>query len=202
MWGPGVAAALTSYFCREPIRLNLGLKKPTKIDLIAMVVALAIVMYMQRSNIWGSVFSLIFISSFVLGEELAWRGQLTIILRNLNIYVRASFIGVLWFFWHIPLIAWGQYFESSVGLFEIFNFFAILLFLSFFLDLVTKRTNTVWFALVVHSVHNYYIQISGKDIELDVQTSIFYLLVLFIATFFLNSKYFFKRFKSLNSNVG
>lgn len=90
---------------------------------------------------------------FSYGEEYGWRGVLFELLRPLGFVKANLLIGVLWGFWHAPLIALGHNYANN-WLPGIFMFVLITLPLGFILSWIRERTNTVLSAAMLHGAFN------------------------------------------------
>jgi membrane protease YdiL (CAAX protease family) len=87
------------------------------------------------------------------GEELGWRGLLLRELEGLGFWRASLVIGVLWGFWHAPLIAQGHNYPDhpTAGIF-LMTAFTILL--SPLIGFVTLRANSVIAAAIFHGTFN------------------------------------------------
>ena len=102
----------------------------------------------------GIVFSLI-TGLLTIGEEIGWRGFLQKKLLETNSTFKSlTFLGVLWGFWHFPLIINGfNYPEYPVlGAFLIFPVTTV--FISFFMGMTTINSKSVWPAVLTHGAIN------------------------------------------------
>ncbi|WP_378173049.1 type II CAAX prenyl endopeptidase Rce1 family protein [Aquimarina sp. SS2-1] len=98
----------------------------------------------------GIGFSLI-ISLLTIGEEVGWRGFLQKKLLEQNGVVKSLvFLGLVWGFWHFPLIINGMnYPEYPIwGAFLLFPLTTVCI--SFFMGWLTINSNSVWPAVFVH----------------------------------------------------
>ena len=87
----------------------------------------------------------------VLGEEVGWRGFLQKKLLETNGLVKTLvFLGLLWGFWHFPLIASGfNYPEYPIlGAFLLFPINVILV--TFLLAWVSLNSGSIWPAVIIH----------------------------------------------------
>lgn len=90
---------------------------------------------------------------FAFGEEIGWRGLLHRELRSLGFWKMSAVVGVLWGFWHAPIILLGHnYPEHSVA--GVFLFVVICVLLSPLHTFARERTGTVWGAAVCHGTFN------------------------------------------------
>ncbi|WP_299440634.1 type II CAAX endopeptidase family protein [uncultured Aquimarina sp.] len=98
----------------------------------------------------GIGFSLI-TSLLTIGEEIGWRGFLQKKLLERNSLLKSLvFLGLVWGFWHFPLIISGfNYPEYPVwGAFLLFPI--ITVFISFFMGWLTLNSKSVWPAVFAH----------------------------------------------------
>lgn len=88
-----------------------------------------------------------------LGEELGWRGLLYKELKPLGFWTSSVVIGIIWGFWHLPLIINGyNYPENPVGGIFMMVLFTVLL--SPILTYLRDRANTVLVAAAFHGTLN------------------------------------------------
>ncbi|WP_299220500.1 type II CAAX endopeptidase family protein [uncultured Aquimarina sp.] len=98
----------------------------------------------------GIGFSLIH-SLLAIGEEIGWRGFLQKKLLEKNSLLKSLvFLGLVWGFWHFPLIINGfNYPEYPIwGAFLLFP--VITVFISFFMGWLTLNSKSVWPAVFAH----------------------------------------------------
>ncbi|MHA7058932.1 CPBP family intramembrane glutamic endopeptidase [Aquimarina sp. M1] len=98
----------------------------------------------------GIGFSLI-TSLLTIGEEIGWRGFLQKrLLEKNNTLKSLLFLGLVWGFWHFPLIVNGfNYPEYPIwGAFFLFPFMAV--FISFFMGWLTINSKSFWPAVFAH----------------------------------------------------
>jgi membrane protease YdiL (CAAX protease family) len=102
--------------------------------------------------------TLIFLKSSVpgaFGEELGWRGFLFPELQRLTSFTTASLIGgVVWVFYHLPLILFSDYHSTTPIAFRLVVFFISTIALTFAGNWFRARTGSVWPAVVLHASHN------------------------------------------------
>ena len=90
---------------------------------------------------------------FGLGEEAGWRGFLLKELRHLGFYKASLIIGVVWGFWHAPVILQGHNFpDHSVA--GVFIMTAWTILLSPLFTYVVFKTGSVVPAAIMHGVLN------------------------------------------------
>ena len=93
-----------------------------------------------------------------LGEELGWRGFL------LPKMVRGAFTrpylacGLVWASWHIPLIAFGGFYQTDNALLMAFIYGLGIMAMSFVLSELRMRSGSFWVAGIAHASHNSFFQ--------------------------------------------
>lgn len=94
----------------------------------------------------------------ILGEEIGWRGFLIFELRKVMSFKALSLVsGIIWAIWHFPLI--NLIYGSSENLLLHMAAFTIMIIgISIILAYYTFKSNSLWPAVLYHSVHNIYIQ--------------------------------------------
>lgn len=98
----------------------------------------------------GIVYSLV-TGIMTLGEEIGWRGYLQKkLLENNSILKSLTFLGLIWGFWHLPLILSGYNYPEYpiLGGFVLFPLTTI--FASFLLGWLTINGHSVWPAVFAH----------------------------------------------------
>lgn len=90
---------------------------------------------------------------FTVGEELGWRGFLDRELAPLGFWWGSLLTGLMWGFWHAPLIAVGHNYPDH-RLTGIFLFTAFCMALSPWLTWLRRRAGTTWAAAVAHGTLN------------------------------------------------
>ncbi|MBX9771027.1 MAG: CPBP family intramembrane metalloprotease [Candidatus Obscuribacterales bacterium] len=90
---------------------------------------------------------------FAFGEELGWRGFLWNELKSLGFWRASSILGVIWSFWHAPLILAGYNFPQNplVG-FLLFTIECVLL--TNILVLFRLKANSVIAPTIAHAAFN------------------------------------------------
>ena len=93
-----------------------------------------------------------------LGEELGWRGFLLTELRRLCPDTKVSvIIGIVWFFYHAPLIAFSNYNNGNVPA-SLICFFVMVMGFTFLADFLCVRAHSFWPAVLLHASHNVFVQ--------------------------------------------
>lgn len=93
-----------------------------------------------------------------LGEEIGWRGFLIFELRKVMSFKALAIVsGIIWAIWHFPLI--NLIYGSGENLLLHMAAFTIMIIgISVILAYYTFKSNSLWPAVLYHSVHNIYIQ--------------------------------------------
>jgi membrane protease YdiL (CAAX protease family) len=93
-----------------------------------------------------------------LGEEIGWRGFLIFELRKVMSFRALAIVSALiWAVWHFPLLNL-IYGSSEDFLLHIGAFTIMIIGISVILAYYTFKSNSLWPAVLYHSVHNIYIQ--------------------------------------------
>ena len=95
-----------------------------------------------------------------LGEEIGWRGFLTPRLVELNgIHRRRALAaGAIWAFWHLPLLLFADYNNSTPWWFGFSCFAVMVIASSVILTWLRLRSASVWPCALFHASHNLFIQ--------------------------------------------
>lgn len=92
------------------------------------------------------------------GEEFGWRGYLYPKLEEIFGMGKALILcNVIWAFWHLPALLSGLNFGRDIFLFPLSNLLLMCLFcipMGTMLTLLTKRTDSIYPAVLFHSVNN------------------------------------------------
>jgi membrane protease YdiL (CAAX protease family) len=93
-----------------------------------------------------------------LGEEIGWRGFLIFELRKVMSFKALAVVsGLIWAVWHFPLL--NLIYGNSENLLLHMGAFTIMIIgISVILAYYTFKSNSLWPAVLYHSVHNIYIQ--------------------------------------------
>ncbi|WP_298895583.1 type II CAAX endopeptidase family protein [uncultured Psychroserpens sp.] len=101
------------------------------------------------------IMSSLIMSLLAIGEEIGWRGflQKKLLERN-SLFASLTFLGLLWGFWHFPLVINGfNYPEYPVlGAFLILPLTTV--FISYFFGWLTINSKSVWPAVFAHGALN------------------------------------------------
>lgn len=94
-----------------------------------------------------------------LGEEIGWRGFLVPRLVAAHGFVVATLItGIIWSFWHVPLILFSSYNGGGDFRFELLSFFVAVVSMSAFLTWLRLSARSLWPCATFHASHNLFIQ--------------------------------------------
>ncbi|WP_323373313.1 CPBP family intramembrane glutamic endopeptidase [Marinicella marina] len=96
----------------------------------------------------------------VLGEEVAWRGLLVPELSKFMGFTGVSLIsGLLWSFWHFPLIVLGLYGNDGTPLvFQLIVFTVFITSISVVMAYYRLKSGGIWTAVIFHMSNNVFIQ--------------------------------------------
>ncbi len=183
MWCPGISAIFTSLIFQKNLRgLGWGWGK-TRFQVLSFFLpflyALPVYVVVWIGG-WGGLdvqFSTallaypvaIFLSCLTaLGEEIGWRGFLVSRLRRLMGFTQVSFLsGLIWAVWHMPLILFSGYNSSAPILYTALCFTIMAVGISFAFAWLRIKTGSVWTAMFLHAMHNYFIQSHFDRITVD-----------------------------------
>jgi membrane protease YdiL (CAAX protease family) len=94
-----------------------------------------------------------------LGEEIGWRGFLAPrMVARFGFTWGAILTGVVWAFWHLPLILLGTYNNGTPWWFGFSCFAALVIGSSVILTWLRLRSASVWPCALCHASHNVFIQ--------------------------------------------
>ncbi|WP_298542574.1 CPBP family intramembrane glutamic endopeptidase [uncultured Aquimarina sp.] len=113
-----------------------------------------ILFFILNFFVTGILFSLP-TSFLAIGEEIGWRGFLQKkLLEKNNLFKSLTFLGVLWGFWHFPLIINGFNYPEYPMLGAFLFFPLTVIFVSYFIGWLTINSKSVWPAVFSHGVIN------------------------------------------------
>ena len=176
MWCPGVAALSTRLIYQHNVRGEGWRWGPTKYEVIGYLlpVADAAVTYcivwltrlgaLDLSRPHAGAFRFFVIGSCLsivssLGEELGWRGFLVPKLAERFTYAQTAIIvGIIWASWHTPLMIGADYNGGTGPVFSIACFAVMVVAISFPMTWLRLRSRSVWPTVLMHAMHNLYIQ--------------------------------------------
>jgi membrane protease YdiL (CAAX protease family) len=173
MWGPGIAAIITSLvFDKSTKSLGFGLRKPQYLLagyllplLYAVPVYLAIWIFgFAGFNTGFDCSYLVFFTLVQLqhitaatGEEIGWRGFLYPRLhRRYNGFNAALITGLIWSVWHYPLII-SSYHDGPPLWYVLSCFSLMTISISFIMSWLRDKSGSIWPAILLHASHNFYI---------------------------------------------
>lgn len=106
-----------------------------------------------------------------LGEELGWRGFL--LPKMISGGVKHPYLvsGVVWASWHLPLIAFGGFYQADNTLLMALIYGVGIIAMSFFFSELRVRSGSVWVAAIVHAAHNFFFQLAVPLLLLTVPGS-------------------------------
>jgi uncharacterized protein len=92
------------------------------------------------------------------GEELGWRGFL--LPKLVSGGVRNPFLvsGLVWASWHLPLIAFGGFYQTDDAFLMASIYSLGIIAMSFFFSELRMRSGSVWVAVIAHATHNFFFQ--------------------------------------------
>lgn len=134
-------------------------------------------------------------SVFAFGEELGWRGYMLYYLRKFSFVKVSVFTGIVWGFWHFPLILMGHNYPQHPVIGVIFMVIFCILF-SFISTYIVIKSNSVITAALIHGNFNavaglpiLYL-VGGNDLTIGV-TGIagFIAMIVIISGLFIYDKY-------------
>ena len=176
MWVPGLAALVTKLTVDHSVRgIGWRIRKISLRSLLAaylIPLGLCLVVYglawLTRLGQRGESNLLQFITFATLGvllsmsaslvEELGWRGFLLTELRQIfpekQIHV---IIGIIWFFYHAPLIVFSNYNNGNISA-SLICFFVMVMGFTVLADHLCIRAHSFWPAVLLHASHNVFVQ--------------------------------------------
>ncbi|MEN6436123.1 MAG: type II CAAX endopeptidase family protein [Anaerolineaceae bacterium] len=103
------------------------------------------------------------------GEEIGWRGLFVPELAKVTSFGKASLIsGLIWVFWHLPLILFADYSLPGVP-----KWFAVVMFTIMVLGINTAfnwlrlKSGSLWPSALLHSSHNVFVQMVFTPLTLQ-----------------------------------
>jgi membrane protease YdiL (CAAX protease family) len=93
-----------------------------------------------------------------LGEEIGWRGFLHSKMIESKIRHPYLITGVIWGFWHSPLILFSNYSTSSYPLLSFILFLLMTIGMSVYMGWIRQASGSVLTAALIHGTHNLWIQ--------------------------------------------
>jgi membrane protease YdiL (CAAX protease family) len=93
-----------------------------------------------------------------LGEEVGWRGFLLPKMISGGIKNPYLFSGLVWASWHLPLIAFGGFYQADNALLMTLIYGVGIIAMSYVFSELRVRSGSVWVAAIVHAAHNFFFQ--------------------------------------------
>jgi uncharacterized protein len=195
MWAPAIAALITTLIFQRNVRgLGWGLGKPIYyliaflLPIIYAGIAYGVVWLLglgelDTSALGGNFFAALLNTLTVglvpsiflaVGEEIGWRGLLVPQLSRLNNFTRTALIsGIIWGFWHVPLIISGDYSSGAPVWYTVACFMVLIVGMSFAFAWLRLASGSLWPAVLMHAVHNTFIQSVLDEITVDTGNTLF-----------------------------
>lgn len=106
-----------------------------------------------------------------LGEELGWRGFL--LPKMISGGVKSPYLasGLVWASWHLPLIAFGGFYQTDSVLLMTLVYGIGIIAMNFVFSEFRVRSGSVWVATIVHAAHNFFFQFAVPVLLLTVPGS-------------------------------
>ncbi|WP_202841074.1 CPBP family intramembrane glutamic endopeptidase [Luteimonas saliphila] len=123
----------------------------------------------QITPVLLSVLGLGLIGAF--GEELGWRGFLLPKMMSGGFRKPYLTCGLVWASWHLPLIAFGDFYQTENKLLMALIYGLGILAMSFVFSELRVRSGSVWVATIVHAAHNFFFQFAFPVLLLTVPGS-------------------------------
>ena len=115
----------------------------------------ATVVYVLLTASFGLVGNL----ATALGEEIGWRGFLVPeLFKTMGFTSTALISGVVWAFWHYPILIWGDYHAGTPTWYGLTCFTVLVVAMSFVFAWMRLKSGSLWVAALLHASHNLYIQ--------------------------------------------
>jgi uncharacterized protein len=105
------------------------------------------------------------------GEELGWRGFLLPKMMSGGFRTPYLACGLVWASWHLPLIAFGGFYQGDDALLMAVIYGIGIVAMSFFFSELRMRSGSVWVAAIVHASHNFAFQFAVPVLLLTVPGS-------------------------------
>lgn len=146
IWGSGFGGLPDAKFIKE-VSYFLGLKDWSQ----GAIIAFGVLMFGTIGMIWHV--------ATALGEEIGWRGFLAPRLGKVAAFpVAALAVGLIWGLWHAPIIFLTKYNAGPFDLeIQFFNYLMLTVGLSFMMQYLRMRSDSVWPATILHASHNIYL---------------------------------------------
>jgi membrane protease YdiL (CAAX protease family) len=93
------------------------------------------------------------------GEELGWRGFLLPKMIAADIPHPYLASGIVWAIWHLPLIAFGGFYQTTNAL-MVSAYAMSMIAMTFVISELRLRSGSVWVATLLHASHNFFSQLA------------------------------------------
>ncbi|MBT4761393.1 MAG: CPBP family intramembrane metalloprotease [Bdellovibrionaceae bacterium] len=93
-----------------------------------------------------------------LGEEIGWRGFLQPKVISIGWKYPALYTGLIWALWHLPLVAFGGYYENQNPFVTMVTYTLAILAFNYFIFWLREVTKSVWVATMAHTSYNFFFQ--------------------------------------------
>ena len=93
------------------------------------------------------------------GEELGWRGFLLPKMMSGGFKSPYFACGLVWASWHLPLIAFGDFYQTDNTLLMALIYGLGIIAISLFFSELRMRSDSVWVAVIAHASHNFFFQL-------------------------------------------
>ena len=174
MWGPGLAAIVTSLWFNKTVNpLGLAIKKPSYLlagYLLPLLYALPVYLAIWLFGFAGfnTGFDCNYLVFFTLGqiqnifsatgEEIGWRGFLYPQLsKKFNGFTAALITGFVCAAWQYPLIINSYRYDGPPLWYALSWFTLMTISMSFILCWLRDKSGSIWPAVLLHASHNFYI---------------------------------------------
>jgi len=96
---------------------------------------------------------------YALGEEIGWRGFLTIRLLKYKTFLQTSIIvGIIWAIWHIPIL-YIMLAKADINLLLALSIYSLgVIVETFMYTWFIKKSSSVWPCVILHTSYNFHIQ--------------------------------------------
>jgi membrane protease YdiL (CAAX protease family) len=94
------------------------------------------------------------------GEELGWRGFLLPKMVAAGIPHPYLASGLVWAVWHLPLIAFGGFYQTTNTFAMAFAYGMSIVAINFVISEMRMRSQSVWVATLLHASHNFFFQLA------------------------------------------
>jgi len=173
MWGPGLAAMITSFWFNKTVKpLGFVLKKPSYLlagYLLPLLYAVPVYLAIWLFGFAGfnKGFNCSYLAFFTLGQlqqlfaatggEIGWRGFLYPQLsKKFGRFNAALLTGIIWAVWHYPLIIFKHH--EGPPLWYVLSCFSLMIIsMSFLMAWLRDKSGNIWPAVLLYASHNFYV---------------------------------------------